>query len=589
MYFQYKDPGGGGLEVAKIVLWTQALGQWHISTANVEFGQGWVLLYHGTRRCKLHCGWDAGSGWYLTWALLWNQETQAALQLGCWVWLGKGCWGAGAQLLSQWMRDKLLAPGRVCSKLQIWELIVGWGQAGAAATLSDGITQNGIVEVNVRWYFEEALDRSHSGFQSGASNILDTPDMSSQTGMNHQQAQYSGSNESQSFLQDLFFSHSSQMMHNQSSMMYKIAINDLKKELMKTTTEHDTIKAAFHALISVLRLPEDMDPLSFLLTDVNVCTHHPSKGKSNMKEEYPKIHFWSKLDYEAFVLLPVAQALNCGKVPWLEQENGDPVTPKQLKAIWVSLCGAWVELIQWKVTPQTWTRISASMKQLVIKIMVKDHLLLLLDNNGFKLEMPCVNDYLGWCKNHLTSSGEWKDGSSSKVRPKEEAKEEPIDSISPLVMKASQCRNRIKSLIITPRGSATPVDPSHEDLGALQKAILASGSSHTVEDCNMVAPWLTNTVNAELEELCTQSTPGPCVGSSGLAHHDSNKENEFPLQNPLVNVFSAKGFAKKTLLAPVQPRPAPAGKSANPEPSTVILKGEGKKVKMCSGAAKNTR
>ncbi|KAL4066232.1 hypothetical protein V8B97DRAFT_1874789 [Scleroderma yunnanense] len=395
---------------------------------------------------------------HLTQALSWNQEMQAALWLGCWEWLGEG-WRCTSDLnevlvlRGPWelvLKKSLFESGMLKRVIMpifgIQELIVGWGQAGAAATLSDGITQNGIVEVNVRWYFEEALDRSHSGFQSGASNILDTPDMSSQTGMNHQQAQYSGSNESQSFLQDLFFSHSSQhqhslnfmhpqMMHNQSSMMYKIAINDLKKELMKTTTEHDTIKAAFHALISVLRLPEDMDPLSFLLTDVNVCTHHPSKGKSNMKEEYPKIHFWSKLDYEAFVLLPVAQALNCGKVPWLEQENGDPVTPKQLKAIWVSLCGAWVELIQWKVTPQTWTRISASMKQLVIKIMVKDHLLLLLDNNGFKLEMPCVNDYLGWCKNHLTSSGEWKDGSSSKVRPKEEAKEEPIDSISPLVMK----------------------------------------------------------------------------------------------------------------------------------------------------------
>ncbi|KIK12267.1 hypothetical protein PISMIDRAFT_18870 [Pisolithus microcarpus 441] len=52
--------------------------------------------------------------------------------------------------------------------------------------------------------------------------------------------------------------------------MYEREFEEMQRKLLTTTAERDTIKAAFQALISVLKLPEDTDPLSFSLTDINV-------------------------------------------------------------------------------------------------------------------------------------------------------------------------------------------------------------------------------------------------------------------------------------------------------------------------------
>ena len=71
----------------------------------------------------------------------------------------------------------------------------------------------------------------------------------------------------------------------------------------------------------------------------------------------------------------------------------------------------------------TWTKVSISGKELVYKIMVKNHPLFVLDNDGFKLEALCVTDYPKWCKNHLTPTGEWKDPSTNKTDVKEESEE----------------------------------------------------------------------------------------------------------------------------------------------------------------------
>lgn len=70
--------------------------------------------------------------------------------------------------------------------------------------------------------------------------------------------------------------------------------------------------------------------------------------------------------------------------------------------------------------------------------MLKEHPLLGLDDDGFKLEMLCINDYSGWCKNHFTPSSELKGASSTKSEPKEEPKEESNDTISPLATKGNK-------------------------------------------------------------------------------------------------------------------------------------------------------
>lgn len=130
-----------------------------------------------------------------------------------------------------------------------------------------------------------------------------------------------------------------------------------------------------------------------------------------------------------------------GKAPWLEQPNGDRITPDQLRAIRASLRRAWAELVQRKIAPQTWTKISASAKALVYKIMVKGHPLIGLDGDGFKLDMLCVNDYSGWRKNHLGLNSEWKEPSSNKAEPKEESKLEFPDAVPPMDNKGKKCES----------------------------------------------------------------------------------------------------------------------------------------------------
>ncbi|KIO01813.1 hypothetical protein M404DRAFT_28315 [Pisolithus tinctorius Marx 270] len=203
----------------------------------------------------------------------------------------------------------------------------------------------------------------------------------------------------------------------------------------------DSKGVAFHSLISVLKLPDDTDPLTFSLTDV-ITQGSPTLDKHTLKEKHPAIHFWTKVDYDAFTLSPESQGLNRGKAPWLELENGDPLTSQQLSAVQTTLHSAWAELVQCKLAPPTWTKVSTSGKELVYKIMVKKHPLFALDNDGFKLEMLCVTDYPKWCKNHLTPTGEWKDASSSKAPLKEESEEASDGTvISPLDLKGKKCEN----------------------------------------------------------------------------------------------------------------------------------------------------
>ncbi|KAI6145982.1 hypothetical protein BKA82DRAFT_10738 [Pisolithus tinctorius] len=410
---------------------------------------------------------------HLTQTLLLNLEMGAVLQLGWWGWLAEG-W----RYTYQEMGAVLYMAGGWRYAPNLVEVHYGWleiafhiptyldqtlalsssQEMGAVlwdvASLplgSDGITENGIVKVDIRWDIKETLDghrmdllaRSQSGFLSRTPlSLLDTPDISTQIGISRQQNQFNVLNKSQSFSHNTFFSHASQHQQNPVFMrahmihgtVYEAKINDLQNELTKVTTERDTIKAAFHTLASVLKLPDDMDPLTFSLTDID-SQMTVSKDKGNLREKYPKIHFWSRSDYEAFALSPEAQGIDHRKAPWLELENGNPVTAKTLKAIHASTRSIWAKLTQCQIAPLTWTRISSSAKALVSKYMLKEHPLLGLDKDRFKLEMLCINDYSGWHKNHLTPSSEVKDMSSRKSKPKEESKEEPNDMISPLATK----------------------------------------------------------------------------------------------------------------------------------------------------------
>lgn len=119
--------------------------------------------------------------------------------------------------------------------------------------------------------------------------------------------------------------------------------------------------------------------------------------------------------------------------------------------------------------------------------MLKEHPLLGLDDDGFKLEMLCINDYSGWCKNHFTPSSELKGASSTKSEPKEEPKEESNDTISPLATKGNKRKSdpahsmnahakRPKGCTITTELSAEETQslilkPSNADIGRVNASI----------------------------------------------------------------------------------------------------------------------
>ncbi|KAI5981007.1 hypothetical protein EDD15DRAFT_2380572 [Pisolithus albus] len=138
--------------------------------------------------------------------------------------------------------------------------------------------------------------------------------------------------------------------------MYKREVEDLQHKLLMTTAERDTVEVAFGALISVLKLPEETNPLSFSLVDVDVGLRASTSEKVWLsKEEYPGLHFWVWPDYDGFATSLEVQSMDRGKAPWLEQENGDPITADRLRAIRTSL---------WR---------SASGKGLVYKINTPPH------------------------------------------------------------------------------------------------------------------------------------------------------------------------------------------------------------------------
>lgn len=401
-------------------------------------------------------------------------------------------------------------------------------------------------------------------------------------------------------------------------------------------------RAAFQALISVLKLPEDTDPLSFSLSDINVGLQESTSEKVQLsKEEYPGLRFQVRSDYDSFATSPEAQSMDRGKAPWLEQANGDPITADQLRAIRASLRCSWAELVQRKIAPPTWTKISTSAKCLVYKLMVKEHPLLGLDEDGFKLEMLCVNDYSGWRKNHLTLNGKWKDP-SHKTEPKEEPKLEHPDTVAPLALKGKKRESDPKlvrehnkrhkdstwsmesgkentgdsehvepsveiaqrvatntdcedypvfdmTLHPSPRRSPEnvpygvflpmPASQSHpESPSQAESAALADLSSLSCRNSNKE-----NTIPPPMNAFGTKGV-AKAAELSTHSRHNSNKENEFSLQDPLGNVFGMNRIVKKVPPAPNCLSVPPVSQEL-PEPSVAKMK----KTKMRPGAAKNAR
>ncbi|KAG2031068.1 hypothetical protein BDR03DRAFT_986658 [Suillus americanus] len=361
--------------------------------------------------------------------------------------------------------------------------------------------------------------------------------------------------------------------------IYQAQLTETQLELSKTITECDTIKASFTELVSVLRLPDSTDPLSFSLADDTLTGHNKARP---LKDSHPKICFWSRADYNKYIENAESGTGTWGKAPWLELKDGRPVTIKQLKAICKVLRAAWAELVVQKLAPPTWSRICATGKKLVFDIM----------------------------KNNLGTDRNWKD-----IPGKLSAKEEHIDDLDELEvleLKRTEARAKGNGKRHLSDDSKTLVQQDHLKKPKYQDSEPGTSANicvpSPIDDCLALentritpiypcdasappfgvhllqptpqgsslprSPLHPTVSTSENTTLPTCHTPGT---SQNIQLECADKENEIILQDPLADIFGPDGIAK-TVPAPAL---SPIKKTNDDGPSAsnnkLAAKADGKK------------
>ncbi|KAF9232039.1 hypothetical protein BU15DRAFT_81694 [Melanogaster broomeanus] len=120
---------------------------------------------------------------------------------------------------------------------------------------------------------------------------------------------------------------------------------------------------------------------------------------------HPKVRWWKRSTFDDFMLSPEGAVANLGPAPYLETEDGKPVSPERLKAIRQTLRGAWTELANQGKAPQTWGMLSASASDLFNSLILTAHPLFQLAEDNWKLKMLATQSYPAWRAGHLDEDG----------------------------------------------------------------------------------------------------------------------------------------------------------------------------------------
>ncbi|KAL4070329.1 hypothetical protein J3A83DRAFT_4188393 [Scleroderma citrinum] len=110
----------------------------------------------------------------------------------------------------------------------------------------------------------------------------------------------------------------------------------MEAQIIRLTTEHDTIKSAFELLANTMQLPLS-DPLQFNPAAIQQLptphSIHPTP------ESHPLIHFWTQKDWNKWLMSPEAQMSTCRRYGFLEDEKGELLSDSILKEICKIACG----------------------------------------------------------------------------------------------------------------------------------------------------------------------------------------------------------------------------------------------------------
>ncbi|KAG1792357.1 uncharacterized protein HD556DRAFT_1309421 [Suillus plorans] len=128
-----------------------------------------------------------------------------------------------------------------------------------------------------------------------------------------------------------FLQHPKDYPQHNNQLQEQIAVYEsqcikLQCEITRLTGERDTIKQSYHAIIQVLGLLKDTDPLKFSIDNIMAMVSHIKRGTA----------------------------------PYLEEEDGNHTMNTTLKSIRQMCRTAWAELVVKKLAPLTWARLCAS-------------------------------------------------------------------------------------------------------------------------------------------------------------------------------------------------------------------------------------
>ncbi|KAG0699212.1 hypothetical protein DFH29DRAFT_1002168 [Suillus ampliporus] len=187
----------------------------------------------------------------------------------------------------------------------------------------------------------------------------------------------------------------------------------LELEVVKLTTERDSIKEMFERLASSTGRLQQADPLQLNTPLISIS---PTDSKRPSRATHPNVRFWEQIDFQKWCDTPAGQGHSSSPVNlvYLEDENGRTISSRTIKAIRRVLRGGWSELVTRKIAPHSWGKLSASGRQLIHNFMEHEFPLFKLANNGWKLDHLATTTYPAWRRNNLDANGDWKSGGNIK-------------------------------------------------------------------------------------------------------------------------------------------------------------------------------
>lgn len=152
--------------------------------------------------------------------------------------------------------------------------------------------------------------------------------------------------------------------------------------------------------------------------------HNPTPTTPQLTPEtHPNIKFWTASAYEDWLTTPEAQRAQRGKEPYLEEENGEPVSGAHLKSIRECVRSAWCELVRKNLAPSVWGELTAEGKNICHMYVEKCWPLFRCVEKGWKLERLARTSYSAWCRVRVDQDGHWLTKDERKRKFKSETED----------------------------------------------------------------------------------------------------------------------------------------------------------------------